>query len=72
MAAEGPRMLVLEIAGIGLEIRPSDPDIQMVAGPDHTPFLTDAVRDDCARIVLAPSTDRIARRRPGKGASNAG
>jgi hypothetical protein len=66
MAVDPRRRLVLEIAGLGLEVRTADPDIQVVAEPAHVPFLVNAVGSDCSTVVLAPTPDRICRRR-GKG-----
>ena len=66
MAVDPRRRLVLEIAGLGLEVRTIDPKIQVVADPAHIPFLVHAGGSDCSTVVLAPTPDRICRRR-GKG-----
>lgn len=63
MSADRPRPIVLEIARIGLEIRPSDPEIQMVAQPAHIPFLTPTPGADCASVLLGPTPYRVARLR---------
>lgn len=67
MAAEGSRPLVIEIAGIGLEVRAADPDIQVIAEPAHVPFLASGIGEDCASVTLGPTPDRIVRRRSGRG-----
>jgi len=63
MAADPRRRLVLEIAGLGLEVRTVDPEIQVVAEPSHMPFLVNSVGSDCSTVVLAPTPDRVCRRR---------
>lgn len=63
MAVDPRRRLVLEIAGLGLEVRTVDPEIQIVAEPAHVPFLVNAGGADCSTVVLAPTPDRVCRRR---------
>ena len=60
------RPMVLEVAGIGLEVTSSDPELQLVASPARLPFLTEGAGEDCTSVVLGPSSFRVARRRPGK------
>ena len=62
--SSGP--LVLEIARIGLEVHTTDPDLLVVAEPAHLPFLTDAPGEDCARVVLDPSSGRAVSRSRGR------
>jgi hypothetical protein len=66
MAVDPRHRLVLEIAGLGLEIRTLDPEIQIVAEPAHVPFLVNAGGADCSTVVLAQSPDRVLRRRSGR------
>ncbi len=66
MNVERNRPLILEIAGIGLEIRSSDPSIPMAVGPPHVPFLAEAPGKDCALVVLGPSSERAVRRSGGR------
>ncbi len=54
MAPNTPRPLILEIAGIGLSVRPAEPGIDLVTDAAHEPFLAEGIGDDCASIVLAP------------------
>jgi hypothetical protein len=63
MAPETPRPLVLEIAGIGLEVRSAEPGIRLATDAAHTPFLAPGAGQDCASIVLSPvATPRPPRR----------
>ena len=55
MAPDSARPLVLEIAGIGMQVEPAGPGIRLVTDAAHAPFLTDGPGGDCASIVLAPS-----------------
>ena len=48
MAPESPRPLVLEIAGIGLEVRAAEPEIRLATDAAHTPFLAPRAGQDCA------------------------
>src|SRR5213593_2464186 len=66
MSPERSSPLVLEVARIGLEVRAADPALRLVAGPAHVPFLAEVAGDDCASVVLGPSTDRASRRVSGK------
>jgi hypothetical protein len=45
--------MVMEVAGIGLEVRPAEPGIRLVTDPAHQPFLMRDAGFDCAQIVLA-------------------
>jgi len=58
--------MVLEIAGIGLEVRAAEPGIVLVTDAAHEPFLAEDRGDDCASIVLAPVTSPRPPRRGGK------
>ena len=58
--------MVLEIAGIGLEVRAAEPGIDLVTDAAHEPFLAEDRGDDCASIVLAPVTSPRPPRRGGK------
>jgi len=58
--------MVLEVARIGLEVRPGDPDVRLVAEPAHVPFLTEAPLDDCASVILHPSSQQAPRRARGR------
>jgi hypothetical protein len=66
MAPESPRPLVLEIAGIGLEVRAAEPGIRLATDAAHTPFLAPGAGQDCASIVLAPITTTRPPRRTGR------
>ena len=43
----------MEVAGIGLEVRPAEPGIRLVTDPAHQPFLMRDAGFDCSQIVLA-------------------
>ena len=66
MAPESPRPLILEIAGIGLEVRSAEPGIDLVTDSAHAPFLAEGAPSDCASIVLAPTSAPRPPRRAGK------
>jgi hypothetical protein len=61
MPPKPARPLVLEVARIGLEVRAADPAIRLVAEPAHVPFLAEATVEDCATVLLGPSSGRAAR-----------
>jgi hypothetical protein len=46
--------MVLEVAGIGLEVRPAAQGIRLVTDAVHQPFLAPDAGGDCASVVLAP------------------
>ncbi|HYV18136.1 MAG TPA: hypothetical protein VFC25_03795 [Verrucomicrobiae bacterium] len=48
------RPLVLQIAGLGLEVKPAEPGIRLVTDAAHEPFLARDAGLDCASVVLAP------------------
>jgi hypothetical protein len=56
--------MVLEVAGIGLEVRPAEEGIRMVTDAVHQPFLATDAGGDCASVVLASVASP---RRPRKG-----
>lgn len=66
MAPNSPRPLVLEIAGIGLEVRAAEPGIDLVTDAAHEPFLAEGAGDDCASIILAPLSSTRPPKRAGK------
>jgi hypothetical protein len=45
--------MVLEVAGIGLEVRPADEGIRLVTDAVHQPFLAADAGGDCTSVVLA-------------------
>jgi hypothetical protein len=51
--APNDRPLVMEVAGLGLEVRPAEPGIRLVTDTAHQPFLQRDAGFDCAQIVLA-------------------
>ncbi len=66
MPPKAPGPLVLEIARIGLEVHTTDPELLVVPEPAHRPFLTDDPGEDCARVVLGPSSGRVVSRSRGR------
>jgi hypothetical protein len=66
MAPDSRRPLILEIARIGLEVRSTAPEIDLVTDAAHEPFLKDGAGDDCASILLAPAGALRQPRRAGK------
>jgi len=46
--------MVLEVAGIGLEVRPADAAIRLVTDAAHEAFLSSDPGGDCATVTLAP------------------
>jgi hypothetical protein len=46
--------MVLEVAGIGLEVKPAQAGIRLVTDAVHQPFLADDAGGDCASVILAP------------------
>jgi hypothetical protein len=54
VAPDAFRPLVLEIAGLGLEVKPAEPGIRLVTDAAHQPFLAADARGDCATVTLAP------------------
>lgn len=66
MPADPSRPLILEVARIGLSIQTADPDLRLVAEPAHVPFLTEAAGEDCADVVLGPSSGRATARVRGR------
>lgn len=52
--------MVLEVAGIGLEVKPADAGIRLVTDAAHEAFLSPDPGGDCATVVLAPvQTGRV-------------
>ena len=66
MPPRAPGPLVLEIARIGLEVHTTDPELLVVPEPAHLPFLTEDPGEDCARVVLGPSSGRVVSRSRGR------
>jgi len=66
MRPDRPRPLILEVAGIGLQVCPADPAVTLIAGPSHLPFLAGAPGRDCASVEIAARGGRPAPRTRGK------
>lgn len=47
--------MVLEVAGIGLEVKPAEAGIRLVTDAAHEAFLSPDPGGDCATVVLAPT-----------------
>ncbi len=58
--------LILEVAGIGLRVCPTDPAVKLITTPSHLPFLAGEPGRDCASVEIAARGGRAASRARGK------